>query len=276
MFSNRIITSISLIAGFALVAVGRQAVVPNTATNVLVTNTSTQAVPTAVVNTPNVHSYITNTTANPVPVSAPTALPTSVVNTPNVHANITNTQASPVNSFVTNSASFPVNSYITNSTASPVNANITNSSLNANISNPASAPAMTELAGEHNVYQQRVEVDVSVANAANNYQLGTGSASQRLVIDWVGGFSSTSSNGDYCTLAEIEVLPYGGGSVLAQLDLPMSGVPGQPTLSAGSMQTHLTLEPGQSMYIIAQRGWSYTTGTAAAFITIQGHYVNVP
>lgn len=82
MFSlNRFTTSILLVAVFAILAVaaglGRQAT--SSPQSVLVTNSTSQAVPvkpasgsafaTAITNTPNVHAYITNTATAPVNVN---------------------------------------------------------------------------------------------------------------------------------------------------------------------------------------------------------------
>lgn len=75
--SNRLAVTLFLIAVFTLVALaGRQA--PTTAAqNVLVTNSTAQAVPVKaatsfpvdVVNTANVHSFVTNTGSSPVPTT---------------------------------------------------------------------------------------------------------------------------------------------------------------------------------------------------------------
>lgn len=93
--SNRFVAVALLVvaSGAVLLAHAGTQAQANTTQDVVITNGATQAVP--------------------VKPATGSAFSVAVSNTPNVHAYITNTSAAPVNSFITNAANAPVNAHIT-------------------------------------------------------------------------------------------------------------------------------------------------------------------
>ena len=251
--SNRLLMSLLLSAAIGMVAFSGTRRAAQGAQNVVVTNSTSQAIPVKPGGTFDV--TVANSIGQPLPVKQNGNWYMGLSGVPNIH--VANNSSAPIPSSITNSSSNPIPSTITNPTSSPV-------------------PISDRDDQGRNAYSSLYTG--SVAAYETNAEIGFPSApvGKRLIVTHCSVQSQGNAPDLPCNWAMIQVIsPLGGGG--SQHFFALSYPPGESMLTMGSTDCFIPVDLDQSGSVTVNRPSTGDISNPVSFvIQVEGYTVSVP